>query len=100
MHSVLRPIPVVATLVFAGLAACTAEAPPAPAPQPPVATLVPCGGDSLVPLIGQPVAALPPGLPPGTRVIRPGDAVTEDYSESRLNVDLDAGDRIVRLWCG
>jgi Peptidase inhibitor I78 family len=40
------------------------------------------------------------GLPPGARIIRPGDMVTEDFSTSRLNVDLDANDRVTRLWCG
>jgi hypothetical protein len=39
-------------------------------------------------------------LPAGARVIRPGDAVTEDFSPARLNIDLDATDRIARAWCG
>jgi hypothetical protein len=34
------------------------------------------------------------------RWIRPGDAVTMDYSESRLNADLDARDKIVGFRCG
>jgi hypothetical protein len=33
------------------------------------------------------------------RVIRPGMAVTMDYSESRLNVELDGNDRIKALRC-
>ncbi|MBV7407571.1 I78 family peptidase inhibitor [Maritimibacter sp. DP1N21-5] len=37
---------------------------------------------------------------PELRVIRPGDAVTRDYREGRLNIDLDAGSRITRIWCG
>jgi hypothetical protein len=36
----------------------------------------------------------------GTRVIEPGMAITEDYRETRLNIDLDAQGRIARLWCG
>jgi hypothetical protein len=34
------------------------------------------------------------------RVIRPGDAVTEDYSPSRLNIRLDGTDRVVAVDCG
>lgn len=34
------------------------------------------------------------------RIIRPGDAVTMDYSPSRLNVELGEDGRIKRLRCG
>lgn len=34
------------------------------------------------------------------RVIRPGQAVTMDFSPYRLNIELDAGDRVARLRCG
>ena len=34
------------------------------------------------------------------RTIRPGDAMTMDYREDRLNVELDGDGRIVRLRCG
>ncbi|MGR3365540.1 MAG: I78 family peptidase inhibitor [Maritimibacter harenae] len=34
------------------------------------------------------------------RVIRPGDMVTEDYVQSRLNIDLDEDGVITRIWCG
>ena len=34
------------------------------------------------------------------RYIAPGDAVTMDFAPSRLNVELDAEGRIVRLRCG
>lgn len=34
------------------------------------------------------------------RVIRPGQAVTMDYRPDRLNVELDATDRISRISCG
>jgi hypothetical protein len=40
------------------------------------------------------------GLPTATRIIRPGQAVTMDFSESRLNIQLDAQDRVVRAYCG
>ncbi|NBZ86687.1 I78 family peptidase inhibitor [Stagnihabitans tardus] len=57
-----------------------------------------CGAASLQSLLGQPLSAL--GPQENLRVIRPGDAVTEDFSESRLNVSLDSGDRIIALTCG
>lgn len=61
----------------------------------------PCGADRLAAYIGQPVTALPGDDAPGSvRVIRPGDAVTEDYSETRLNVSLDGSDIIAALTCG
>lgn len=34
------------------------------------------------------------------RLIPPGTAITQDYVPDRLNVELDADDRITRLWCG
>ncbi|MFM2391305.1 MAG: hypothetical protein RLZZ437_2860 [Pseudomonadota bacterium] len=39
-------------------------------------------------------------VPPGARVIAPGDAVTEDFSPTRLNIDIDDAGRILRAWCG
>lgn len=35
-----------------------------------------------------------------TRVIRPGQMVTMEYLEGRLNIDLDESDVIVNLRCG
>lgn len=37
---------------------------------------------------------------PSLRIIRPGDAVTEDYRTDRLNIDLDDAEVITRIWCG
>ena len=34
------------------------------------------------------------------RWIQPGDVVTMDYSESRVNIHLDSGNRVERLACG
>ncbi len=36
----------------------------------------------------------------GVRVIRPGQAVTMDYRADRLNIELNAGERVVSLRCG
>jgi hypothetical protein len=34
------------------------------------------------------------------RVIGPGQAVTMDFSPSRLNIDYDNAGKITRVWCG
>ncbi|MEP0707596.1 MAG: I78 family peptidase inhibitor [Parvibaculum sp.] len=34
------------------------------------------------------------------RVIRPDEAVTQDFRTDRLNVELDADDNITRIYCG
>lgn len=86
--------------LVAVLAGCVAEVPPS---QPPVQPPGPdaCGASGMQGLIGQDRAVLAAmSLPMGTRVIEPGQPVTTDYSPQRLNIDLDARDRIVRLWCG
>ncbi|VDC27243.1 I78 family peptidase inhibitor [Pseudogemmobacter humi] len=60
-----------------------------------------CGADRLAGLTGQPVTLLPGDEVGGPlRLIRPGDAVTEDFNPARLNVSLDASDHITRLSCG
>ena len=35
-----------------------------------------------------------------SRALRPGQAVTLEYSSDRINFELDAGGRIVRVRCG
>jgi hypothetical protein len=34
------------------------------------------------------------------RVIRPGQAVTMDYSPARLNIEVNGAERISRVSCG
>jgi hypothetical protein len=34
------------------------------------------------------------------RWLRPGDIVTMEYREDRLNIELDANNRVLRLRCG
>ena len=36
----------------------------------------------------------------GVRVIKPGMAVTMDYREDRVNIDVDANNRILTVRCG
>jgi len=60
-----------------------------------------CGAAGFQGLIGQPESALSGlTLPQETRVIRPGMAVTMDFREDRLNIEIDAGKRISRIFCG
>ena len=60
-----------------------------------------CGAAGMQDLVGRDQAVLAAmTLPAGTRVITPGMAVTEDYSTSRLNIDIDVQGKISGLWCG
>jgi hypothetical protein len=60
-----------------------------------------CGAAALQGLVGQNLAALPASGPWGAlRVIRPGMMVTMDYSETRLNAEVDAAETILALRCG
>lgn len=97
----MRPLLILAAL--ATLTACAAPMPPAPPPGPavPAPAEDTCGASSRAALIGQPATALELVYILGqVRIIRPGDAVTMDFSESRINFDLDSTDRIVRIFCG
>jgi len=84
------------------LPACT-TIPPEGAPPPPSG---PCEADGLGDLVGR---ARTPDLGEEAqrrsgarrlRWIRPGDAVTMDYSPDRLNIHLDASDKAERFACG
>lgn len=60
-----------------------------------------CGADGMQDLLGKDRGALAAmTLPAGSRIITPGMAVTEDYSPSRLNIDLDDRGKITGVWCG
>lgn len=90
------------------LAGCTAsEAPPFEPPvDPPVDPMPPpmvetCGAEGLHHLLGQPEAVLATmRFAQVVRVIRPGMAVTMDYSPDRLNIEIDEAGRISRVSCG
>jgi hypothetical protein len=87
--------PALAALV---LAACE---PMAETPEPVPAEEDACGASGLQDLVGQDVSvvAAMTFLAP-MRIIRPGEAVTMDFNPARLNVELDAADVIVRVYCG
>jgi len=77
-------------------AACV---PDAPAPPPDMTGN--CGAAGLQDLLGQPASVLDTlTLAPATRIIRPGMAVTMDYSPDRLNIEIDAHKIIIRITCG
>lgn len=60
-----------------------------------------CGARSHALLIGQPMTALHrTAILKPVRVIRPDTMVTMDYLEHRVNIYLDANDRIEAISCG
>ena len=79
------------------LAACQLEAPDPPA-LPPAES---CGAEALSDLVGRPASVLEAmKFAAPTRILRPGMAVTMDYAPGRLNIEIDAQEVIVRLFCG
>ena len=83
------------------LAACVTTPKAAEAPR-----TSQCGDAKATDLIGKPWAETlraPTMTRTGAkalRVIAPGDGVTMDYRPDRLNIETDAGGRVVRLRCG
>ena len=65
-----------------------------------------CAAEGLGELVGRPATqalgseALRLSGARAVRWIRPGDAVTMDYREDRLNIHLDAEGRVERFACG
>ena len=80
------------------LAACVTEGGSGAAPDP-VADA--CGASGLQQLVGQPASTLETmRFSQQLRVINPGQMVTMDYLEGRLNIAIDDQDRISRVYCG
>ncbi|QEE34316.1 hypothetical protein FTO60_00520 [Octadecabacter sp. SW4] len=70
-------------------------------PQMPIIGDDTCGAAPHAALIGQDATALERVLiMRAVRVIRPGMAVTMDYSAARINFDISESQRIERIWCG
>lgn len=90
------------------LTACGVTAPGAPppdAPPPsgsyPTGTQNTCDGERYGTLVGQDATMLERILiMRQIRVIRPGQVVTQDYRPERINFEIDAGNRIARIYCG
>ncbi len=84
-----------------GLAACEPVAPPGPDSLPPEPAPNECGAGGMQDLVGKDKSVFAAmTFPIGTRIIEPGMAITEDYSPTRLNIDLGKDGRITRVWCG
>ena len=74
-------------------------APPTPEPRPPAGES--CGAEALQGLVGQSARVLETmRFGTTTRILRPGMAVTMDYSPTRLNISIDEHERIRRVTCG
>jgi Peptidase inhibitor I78 family len=86
--------------------ACTAVPPDEEAPREVGASGHVCSTEGLASLVGQPATselgadALQRSGARTLRWIRPGDAVTMDYREDRLNIHLDDENRVERFQCG
>ncbi|RTQ35083.1 peptidase inhibitor I78 [Variovorax gossypii] len=91
------------------VAGCAAPAPaptPAPAPVPPPEPVYQCNADGARFAIGQP---LTPQLEAAARVrsgagtvrtLKPGEATTMELNGGRLNLDVDARNRVTDVRCG
>lgn len=115
--AVVRPLFLAFVATFA-LAACAPVDPgtgapaPDPDPKPPVVDTPPeedtmvCDAKNTTWAIGQPADQATVDRirvethSKGVRVIKPGMAVTMDYREDRVNIDVDAENRIVKVRCG
>lgn len=78
----------------------------APEPQPAGASPTLCGAEKVAGFVGRSAtsevrSAVEKAVGHASiRWIGPGDAVTMDFSESRLNAELDQAGKIVRFRCG
>ncbi|MDB5666687.1 I78 family peptidase inhibitor [Cypionkella sp.] len=80
------------------LLGCVPEDAPGPLPEPIEDA---CGASALQTLVGQSAKRLEVmrfGQP--VRIIRPGMAVTMDYSAERLNIEINEAEMIARVTCG
>lgn len=96
----MRRLSLLLPLAFA--ACVETESPPDPGViEPPMPPAGSCGAPELQGLLGQPASVLET-MKFGTdvRVIRPGMAVTMDYREDRLNIEIDKNEVISRVSCG
>ena len=95
-----------AALAITGCAAVPPAEPPPAEPPPPLPDGLPCSAEGLSGLLGRAAnealgaEAMRRSGAHMVRWIRPGDAVTMDYSEHRLNIHLDERGRVQRFECG
>ncbi|QNL18552.1 hypothetical protein HXX25_03875 [Hyphobacterium sp. CCMP332] len=95
MKKYLALVPILA------LAACATPQPAEPGIETPVLGEGGCDAEMLFYLVGQDINEIDVAtLPQPRRIIPPGTAVTMDYRADRTNIELDDGDRVVRVYCG
>jgi hypothetical protein len=102
-HRLLPSVGLVAVLVLGGCA--STSRPPVHSPS-----VADCGASEVKKLIGQPVTGKsasdvrignnPVRSKGDVRVIAPGQAVIQNYSEDRLNLETDSAGRLIRATCG
>ncbi len=99
----IGPALLVSSLALGGCAA------PKAAPDTSMPPPVGCGAEALAGQTGERVTGTSINAQVGgdsvrsrgiVRIIRPGDVVTQDYNENRLNLELDGADRLARAYCG
>lgn len=88
---------------FLAFAACDTLPEPVSVPILPIppAAQDTCGAAENAGLVGQDATALERVLLMGqVRIIRPGQAVTQDFRPTRINFNIDASNRIASISCG
>lgn len=90
----------------ATLAGCAAPLPPSGGPAPAPPTVGGCQAEPAQSVVGQVATASvveearQRAGARSARVIRPGQVVTMEFDATRLNLDVDAQSRVVRVRCG
>lgn len=89
----LKSLALMTGLVLAVSGCASRKAEPEPAPDL-------CGAGEYQSFVGAPLAAVtfPDDLRP--RILHPGDMMTMDYREDRMNIEVDEEGVIKRVWCG
>lgn len=98
-------LPLAAALFTLVVSACTMAAPPISEPMPPQTAS--CNADAAKPAAMGKVAsaevveqARKDAGARMARVLKPGQMVTMEYAEGRLNIDVDARNVVINLRCG
>lgn len=102
------PLPALLIVSAMALAACSSSNAPAPQPTPvqpeqPVDPDKVCDTGQFSQYVGGPVSTItasPEAKGLAVRVIKPGMAVTMDYSASRLNIELGEDGLVKSVYCG
>ena len=101
----MKRITAAVLILLAACASTTEGEPPAGGPAEPAAGQE-CNADGLQDLVGRPATAelgaeaLQRSHARTLRWVRPNSVITMDYSAQRLNINLDAQDRVERFTCG